>query len=35
VVLQTPLVNLIAIVAMFVVFLIVDTFLFVRNERNT
>ena len=34
VVLQPPLVNLAVIVAMFVVFLIVGTFLFVRNERN-
>ena len=34
VVLQSPFVNLIVIVAMFVVFSLVGTFLFVRNERN-
>lgn len=34
VVLQSPFINLVVIVAMFVVFLVVGTFLFVRNERN-
>ncbi len=34
VVLQPPLVNLVVIVGMFVVFLLVGTVLFVRNERN-